>query len=80
VINEDHRPMNVISSLHGELLMGDRGSNIVELAASWAIVMIVTGLYLWWPRQASRLAGVLYIRVRKGKRIFWRDRSLRTSR
>jgi uncharacterized iron-regulated membrane protein len=73
VINEDHRPMNVISSLHGELLMGDRGSNIVELAASWAIVMIVTGLYLWWPRQASRLAGVLYIRVRKGKRIFWRD-------
>jgi uncharacterized iron-regulated membrane protein len=73
VINEDHRPMNVISSLHGELLMGDRGSNVVELAASWAIVMIVTGLYLWWPRQASRLAGVLYIRFRKGKRIFWRD-------
>lgn len=73
VIDEDYRPMNVISSLHGELLMGDRGSNIVELAASWAIVMIVTGLYLWWPRQASRLAGVLYIRLRKGKRIFWRD-------
>jgi uncharacterized iron-regulated membrane protein len=73
VIKEDRRPMNVISSLHGELLMGDRGSNVVELAASWAIVMIVTGIYLWWPRQSSRLAGVLYIRLSKGKRIFWRD-------
>ncbi len=53
--------------------MGDRGSMIVELAASWAIVMIVTGLYLWWPRQANRLAGVLYVRLSRGKRIFWRD-------
>ena len=30
-------------------------------------------LYLWWPRQAPRLAGVLYVRFRKGRRIFWRD-------
>jgi len=73
VINEDSRPMPVLLHLHGELLMGDRGSNIVELASSWAIVMVITGLYLWWPRQASMLAGVLYIRLRKGKRIFWRD-------
>ena len=73
IINEDQRPMKVIFRLHGELLMGDRGSMIVELAASWAIVMILTGLYLWWPRQTERFAGVLYLRLRQGKRIFWRD-------
>jgi uncharacterized iron-regulated membrane protein len=59
VVNENSRPMTVIFHLHGELLMGDRGSMIVELAASWAIVMIATGIFLWWPRGAARLAGIL---------------------
>jgi len=53
--------------------MGDKGSFIVETAASWAIIMILTGLYLWWPRNATGLGGVLYPRLRQGKRIFWRD-------
>jgi len=73
VISEDKRPMKIVSRLHGESLIGDRGSLIVELAASWAIVMVITGLYLWWPRQTEKLAGVLFIRLRKGQRIFWRD-------
>jgi uncharacterized iron-regulated membrane protein len=73
VISEDGRPMRIVFRLHGELMAGDWGSRLVELAASWAIVMILTGLYLWWPRQTEKLAGVLYFRVRQGKRIFWRD-------
>lgn len=73
VVSEDKRPMRIVFRLHGELMAGDWGSRIVELAASWAIVMILTGLYLWWPRQAAKLAGVLYFRLNAGKRIFWRD-------
>ena len=73
VVNEDKRPMMVVFHLHGELLSGDWGSRIVELAASWAIIMILSGIYLWWPRQASSIEGVLYPRLRQGKRIFWRD-------
>jgi uncharacterized iron-regulated membrane protein len=72
-VPENDRLMNVIFRLHGELLLGDRGSMIVELAASWAIVMIVTGLYLWWPRQARGLAGVVYPRLLQGGRVMWRD-------
>ena len=53
---DDQRFTRWLFRLHGELLMGDRGSMIVELAASWTIVMILTGLYLWWPRQA-RIGG-----------------------
>ena len=53
--------------------MGDRGSMLVELAASWTIIMILTGLYLWWPRQAEGLAGVVYPRLRGGSRILLRD-------
>ncbi len=63
----------IVQKLHGELLIGNTGSVIVELAASWAIVMVATGLYLWWPRNASGLAGVLYPRLGQGAKRFWRD-------
>jgi uncharacterized iron-regulated membrane protein len=72
-VNEKDRLMNMIFYLHGEFLLGNPGSMIVELAASWAIVMLSTGLYLWWPRQARGLAGVLYPRLNGGTRLFWRD-------
>jgi uncharacterized iron-regulated membrane protein len=72
-VREDQRFTRWIFRLHGELLMGNRGSNLVELAASWTIVMILTGLYLWWPRQAKGLGGILYPRLTRGSKIFWRD-------
>lgn len=71
--DDDWRLMRVIHDLHGNLLIGDRGSNIIELAASWAIVMFITGLYLWWPRNAGSLAGIVYPRFGRGQRVFWRD-------
>jgi uncharacterized iron-regulated membrane protein len=72
-VPDDARPMRRIFHLHGELLLGDRGSMIVELAASWAIVMLLTGLFLWWPRNARGLAGVAYPRIGRGGRVVWRD-------
>lgn len=72
-VREDDRFMQVLKTIHGELLMGDRGSILVELAASWAILMVVTGLYLWWPRGRSGLAGVLVPRFGRGARLMWRD-------
>lgn len=59
--------------LHGGWPINPFGSYLLELGASWAIVMVVTGLYLWWPRNARGLAGVLYPRLRSGSRTFWRD-------
>jgi uncharacterized iron-regulated membrane protein len=73
VVEEEQRPMRVLAHFHGELLLGDRGSMLVELAASWAIVLLLTGLYLWWPRGRSGVAGVLYPRLRGSERVFWRD-------
>ena len=70
---DNQRFTRIIHRLHGELLIGDRGSMLVELAASWTIIMIVTGLYLWWPRGAKGMGGVVYPRLHLGSRIFWRD-------
>lgn len=68
-LNPDRRIMEIDQNIHGQLLLGPRGSWLVELAASWAIVMIATGLYLWWPRGRG-LRGVLWPR---GGKAFWRD-------
>ena len=72
-VREDSRLMKTISALHGTLLAGQVGSWIVEIAACWTITMLLTGLYLWWPRGGNGLAGVLYPRWRSGRRLFWRD-------
>jgi uncharacterized iron-regulated membrane protein len=71
--NEDHRLENVVKRLHGELMIGKYGSWIVELAASWAVIMVVTGLFLWWPTNSKGLGGILYPRLRQGGRTFWKD-------
>ena len=73
VVTEERRPMRVLFHLHGELLAGAIGSYLVEIAACWAIVMLLTGLYLWWPRGRRGLAGVLWPRWRASGRLFWRD-------
>lgn len=71
-LDPERRIMAIDHDIHGQLLLGPKGSWIVELAASWAIVMILTGLYLWWPRGRGP-AGVLWPRLRQGGRTFWRD-------
>lgn len=72
-VDENRRPMRLLFYLHGELLMGRAGSMLVELAACWGVVMLLTGLALWWPRHWRGAAGVLYPRLRLGGRMFWRD-------
>ncbi|HEX7874459.1 MAG TPA: PepSY domain-containing protein [Sphingobium sp.] len=71
-LDPEWRIIAIDHDIHGQLLLGPRGSWIVELAASWAIVMILTGLYLWWPR-GRNLAGVVWPRLSLGRRAFWRD-------
>ncbi len=62
-----------IRKLHGELLMGKFGTKIIELIASWMIVLIITGLYIWWPTRGWQLKGLFIPRTNEGKRTFFRD-------
>jgi uncharacterized iron-regulated membrane protein len=71
-INPESRISDTVSRIHGSLLVGKIGDWIVELAACWAIVMILTGLYMWWPR-GRRFAGVAWPRMGAGNHAFLRD-------
>lgn len=72
-LNNDDRIMDKIEEIHGELMAGTLGDRIVELAASWAVVLIVTGLFLWFPKKMNGAGGVLFPRLRQGPKIRRRD-------
>ncbi len=71
-VDPEQRISAWLSRIHGTLLIGRTGRLLVELAASWAIVMILTGLYLWWPRGRGA-AGVVWPRLAHGRRAALRD-------
>lgn len=73
IIGYDDQFIRKVRSFHGELLAGNAGSVLVELAGNWAIVLILTGLYLWWPRDLQGWGGLLYPRLTLKGRLFWRD-------
>lgn len=74
VIREWTRLSFVGIQLHGLAFIKPYGSWLLELLACWGIVLCLTGVYLWWPRDAgwSRW-GVFLPRFRSGGRTCWRD-------
>jgi uncharacterized iron-regulated membrane protein len=56
--------------IHGTLLIGDLGDRLQEVAAGLGIVLILSGLYLWWPRSGKSFARVLVPNLAlKGRRL-----------
>ncbi|UZE29716.1 PepSY-associated TM helix domain-containing protein [Pseudomonas asplenii] len=75
VLGEQDAKLNlqaVARALHGELMIGTVGDRLVELAAGWGVMLVVSGVYLWWPRGRSS-GGVLWPRLNARGRLLWRD-------
>ncbi|MBY0289215.1 MAG: PepSY domain-containing protein [Mycobacteriaceae bacterium] len=49
------------------------GNLWMELTAVWILVLMATGIYLWWPRAIEATKPLLKIRWKRGGRIRWRD-------
>lgn len=62
----------VVLDLHRRLFLGTTGRVIVETDTCWTVVLLLTGLYLWFPRR-STLAGVLVPRLRAKPYTVLRD-------
>jgi uncharacterized iron-regulated membrane protein len=63
--------MQTVRKIHSLQLFGFWASALIEITAGWAIVLVGTGFVLWWPR--GRKNGVVSIRGKPSKRLFWRD-------
>lgn len=59
--------------VHNYFFMGAVGEHLIEIAAGFAIVLIITGLYLWWPRDGETLAQVLVPTLKHSGRRFWKE-------
>ncbi|MFJ2365548.1 PepSY-associated TM helix domain-containing protein [Pseudomonas sp. NPDC087697] len=62
----------IARAIHGELMIGTVGDRLVELAAGWGVVLVVSGVFLWWPRGRTG-AGILWPRFSSRGRVLWRD-------
>jgi uncharacterized iron-regulated membrane protein len=71
-------PMTLVRRLHGELLAGDVGGYLIEWMSCWTLFLLLTGAWIWWPRQWKvdgrwRLGGILWPRRRANGSLHWRD-------
>jgi len=72
--NHDRSFMPIMRKAHRTLFLGNTGRVLIELATSWTVVLLLTGVYLWWPRPLNRVAGVWLPRLKRSKPyLFWRD-------
>ncbi|PZQ62847.1 MAG: PepSY domain-containing protein [Sphingomonas taxi] len=62
--------MQTVKHLHSLVLAGWIGNWLIEIAAGWSIVLVLSGVYLWWPRGRSP---ALALRGTPAGRLFWRD-------
>ena len=49
------------------------GNLWMELTATWILVLLASGVYLWWPRAIEAAKPLLKVRWRSGGRVRWRD-------
>ena len=63
--------MQIVRKIHSLQYFGFWASCLVEIAAGWAVVLALSGIFLWWPR--GRSGGVVTIRATPKYRMFWRD-------
>lgn len=70
-VKEGSRVMAVVRNIHSLAIVGTAGKVVIEIVAGWIIVLICTGVYLWWPR--GRRGGVVTIRSGATGRLWWRD-------
>ena len=63
--------------IHGSLFLGAKtgglGDLLIETAASLGIVLLITGLYLWWPRDGRGYRATLLPNLSLKGRLFWRE-------
>lgn len=70
-LRDDRRLMEVVKRIHSLAIAGPVANHWIEVVAGWAIVLVVSGVFLWWPR--GRRGGVLSVRGRPAQRTWWRD-------
>lgn len=60
-------------TIHGSLLIGDLGDWLIEIASGFGVILVVTGLYLWWPRKGGSWLAMLVPDFAANGRARWKS-------
>ncbi len=63
----------IVKKIHGTLLIGDIGDWLIELVVSWGLVLVLTGLYLSFPRTIRVSLNSLIPRLDLRGRKLWKN-------
>jgi len=72
-LSVEDRFMKQVRLLHRALLAGKPGELLMELAGCWTLVMIATGLAMWWPRLRESGVRAFAMRPASGRRGRWKE-------
>jgi uncharacterized iron-regulated membrane protein len=72
-LSVERRFMQVDRMIHRKLLLGKPGELLMELVGCWTLVMIGTGVALWWPRAGTPLRAALLPRFSLRGRPLWKS-------
>jgi uncharacterized iron-regulated membrane protein len=61
----------VVKKIHSLEYFGPYANRLMEIVGGFALMLVVTGIYLWWPRRQT--GGVVTVRGTPSRRVFWRD-------
>ncbi|RPE71053.1 putative iron-regulated membrane protein [Pacificibacter maritimus] len=65
---------DLLDNIHGSLLLGVTGDRMIEIAASLGMILIATGLFMWWPRAgAGPSKSALRPNLAAGGRSLWKS-------
>lgn len=70
-IGDNDKVMWIVRKLHSLKYFGAALERVIEIVGGWAIILVITGFYLWWPR--NQTGGIVTVRGEPKKRVFWRD-------
>ena len=60
------------TEIHGTLLIGDLGDWLIEAAASLGVILVVTGVWLHWPRRGGTWREALVPKLSLSSRGAWK--------
>jgi len=61
---------DLADNIHGSLLLGVTGDRMIEIAASLGMMLVATGLYIWWPRNAQSWRRALLPTFGRGRSLW----------
>ena len=63
--------MWTVRYLHSLRYFGPVARAAIEIVGGLAVLLVATGIFLWWPRRQS--GGLVTVRGTPSRRVFWRD-------